>query len=70
MLIVATYSLKQFLSAKQKEIFNLFSDNLFANLLTNYPLVYSILVIVISLVVGYIVSIITMRIKDYFMKKF
>ncbi len=70
MLIVATYSLKQFLSTKQKEIFNLFSDNLFANLLTNYPLVYSILVIVISLVVGYIVSIITMRIKDYFMKKF
>jgi len=70
MLIVATYSLKQFLSTKQKEIFNLFSNNLFANLLTNYPLVYSILVIVISLVVGYIVSIITMRIKDYFMKKF
>ena len=70
MLIVATYSLKQFLSTKQKEIFNLFSDNFFANLLTNYPLVYSILVIVISLVVGYIVSIITMRIKDYFMKKF
>ena len=70
MLIVATYSLKQFLSTKQKEIFNLFSDNFFANLLTNYPFVYSILVIVISLIVGYIISIITMRIKDYFMKKF
>jgi len=70
MLIVATYSLKQFLSTKQKEIFSLVPDNFFANLLTNYPLVYSILVIVISLVVGYIISIITMRIKDYFMKKF
>jgi len=70
MLIVATYSLKQFLSTKQKEIFSLVPDNFFANLLTNYPLVYSILVIVISLVVGYIISIITMRAKDYIMKKF
>jgi hypothetical protein len=70
MLIVAAYSLKQFLSTKQKEIFSLVSDNFFANLLTSYPIAYSILIIVISLVVGYIISIITMRIKDYFMKKF
>jgi hypothetical protein len=70
MLIVAAYSLKQFLSTKQKEIFNLVPDNFFANLLANYPLVYSFLVIVISLIVGYIISIITMRVKDQFMKKF
>jgi uncharacterized membrane protein YfcA len=70
MLIVAAYSLKQFLSTKQKEIFNLVSDNFFANLLANHPLVYSILVIVISLVVGYIISIITIRVKDHFVKKF
>jgi uncharacterized membrane protein YfcA len=70
MLIVAAYSLKQFLSTKQKEIFSLVSDNFFAILLANYPLVYSILVIVISLVVGYIISIIAIRVKDHFMKKF
>ncbi|ACN99791.1 sulfite exporter TauE/SafE family protein [Sulfurihydrogenibium azorense] len=69
MIVVASYSLYQLIKAPPKEVFHLTASNYFAKLLLEQPFIYSLLVVVFSLLIGFIVSVITLRLKTFILEK-
>jgi uncharacterized membrane protein YfcA len=69
MLTVAFYSLYQFINTKEKEIFHIAPTNFLAKLLIENPLIYSTFVVISALVLGFIVSVITLRLKTFILER-
>ncbi|WP_297889547.1 sulfite exporter TauE/SafE family protein [Sulfurihydrogenibium sp.] len=65
MLTVAFYSFQQLIGTKEKEVFHISPTNYLAKLLLENPLIYSIFAVLSSLILGFIVSVITLRLKTF-----
>lgn len=68
MLIVTLFTLYQLLTNKEKEIFIIKPANFLSTLILQNTLLYSVLVVVLSLVFGYIISIITLKLRRFLTK--
>ncbi|MGB9766205.1 MAG: sulfite exporter TauE/SafE family protein [Sulfurihydrogenibium sp.] len=69
MLLVAFFSFYQLVSSAKKEIFVVQPTNFFAKLLLEHPILYSSFVVVSALILGFIVSIITLRLKNFIIER-
>lgn len=69
MIVVAAYSLMQLLEGKREVYRGLMPDNYISYLLVHHPYLYSIAVVLLSLIVGFIVSMLAFQLKTLFVKK-
>ncbi|MCX7760720.1 MAG: sulfite exporter TauE/SafE family protein [Hydrogenothermaceae bacterium] len=70
MITVAIYSLFQLLERK-REVYNpILPDNILSHLLVEYPYIYSSLVVILSLVMGFIISSFAFRLRTFLLAVF
>ncbi len=68
MILVAIFSLYQLLTNKEKEVFIIKPTNFLSTLILQNTFLYSVLVVVLSLLLGYIISMVALRLRRLFTK--